>query len=66
MSRYTALRRRLLRSSVDRAHAPGKRTLGPAPDVTEPRSIRTEQRRNQPWIPTSGLIGRIRRSARRS
>jgi hypothetical protein len=50
---------------ADPAHAPGKRRLGRSADDTAPPRVRVERRRHQPWIPTSGLIGRKRRSARR-
>jgi hypothetical protein len=49
----------------DPAHAPGKRRLGRAADDATPRQVRLERRRHQPWVPTSGLVGRKRRSARR-
>ena len=51
--------------SADPAHAPGKRRLGRTADVTTPQQVRIERRRHQPWVPTSGLVGRKRRSARR-
>jgi hypothetical protein len=50
----------------DPVHAPGKRRLGRMTDAATPRQVRIERRRHQPWIPTSGLVGRKRRSARRS
>ena len=50
----------------DPAHAEGKRKLGPPPEVKQrPTGAKAKQRRNQPWVPTSGLVGRKRRSARR-
>jgi hypothetical protein len=50
---------------IDPAHAPGKRRLGGPVDETVPHRVRVERRRHQPWVPTSGLVGRKRRSARR-
>lgn len=50
---------------LDPAHAPGKRRLGPTADAPTPRQVRIERTRHQPWVPTSGLVGRKRRSARR-
>ena len=50
---------------ADPAHAPGKRRLGPTADSATPQQVRIERRRHQPWVPTSGLVGRKRRSARR-
>lgn len=50
----------------DPAHAPGKRRLGRVADAATPHHVRIEGRRHQPWVPTSGLVGRKRRSARRS
>ncbi|MFP5487560.1 MAG: hypothetical protein ACLGHQ_04560 [Acidimicrobiia bacterium] len=50
---------------LDPAHAPGKRRLGRTADVATPRQVRVERARHQPWVPTSGLVGRTRRSARR-
>lgn len=50
----------------DPAHAPGKRRIGRPADQAIPRPVRAERRRHQPWIPTSGFVGRTRRSARRS
>lgn len=45
--------------------APGHRHAGPPP---EPRSwddrMRGKPSHDQPWIPKSGLVGRIRRSPR--
>ena len=49
----------------DPAHAPGKRRTGPVAGSVAPPQVRLERRRHQPWIPTSGLVGRKRRSARR-
>ena len=49
----------------DPAHAPGKRRIGRPADETMPHRVRLERRRHQPWVPTSGLVGRKRRSARR-
>ena len=52
--------------AVDRAHAPGKRNLGPAPGAAHlPAAPAGGHAQHQPWVPTSGLIGRSRRSARR-
>lgn len=50
----------------DPAHAPGKRRIGRPADAATPHQVRLERGRHQPWIPTSGLVGRTRRSARRS
>jgi hypothetical protein len=50
----------------DPAHAPGKRRIGRMADAAVPRQVGLERRRHQPWVPTSGLVGRKRRSARRS
>ena len=49
----------------DPAHAPGKRRIGRVADAATPPQVRLERRRHQPWVPTSGLVGRTRRSARR-
>lgn len=49
----------------DPAHAPGKRRLGRVADEAKPRRSKLVRRRHQPWVPTSGLVGRKRRSARR-
>lgn len=49
----------------DPAHAPGKRRIGRAADEVAPHQMQVERRRHQPWVPTSGLVGRKRRSARR-
>lgn len=49
----------------DPAHAPGKRRLGRPADEAVPHRVRVERWRHQPWVPTSGLVGRTRRSARR-
>jgi hypothetical protein len=50
----------------DPAHAPGKRGLGPPQETAHmPPPAQVERTRHQPWVPTSGLIGRTRRSARR-
>jgi hypothetical protein len=51
---------------ADPSHAQGKRKLGPPPEVEAPPTASIERRRHQPWVPTSGLVGRKRRSARRS
>jgi hypothetical protein len=52
---------------VDRAHAPGKRRLFP-PRTAEraAKPAPATRMHDQPWVPTSGLVGRSRRSARRS
>ena len=49
----------------DPAHAPGKRRIGRTADAATPRQVRIERQKHQPWVPTSGLVGRKRRSARR-
>jgi hypothetical protein len=50
----------------DPAHAPGKRHIGPAPTgAGAPSSGPAKRGHDQPWVPTSGLVGRTRRSARR-
>ena len=49
----------------DPAHAPGKRRIGRVADEAAPPKVRLERPRHQPWVPTSGLVGRQRRSARR-
>lgn len=50
----------------DPAHAPGKRKLGPPANAGKaPHDPLTESHKHQPWVPTSGLVGRKRRSARR-
>lgn len=60
-------RRRIGDRVTDPAHAPGKRRKAPPPDADLPnRGQSAQSRRDQPWVPTSGLIGRKRRSARRS
>lgn len=48
----------------DPAHAPGHRHLGPPPDTEEPPAESTEPAHDQPWVPTSGLTDRQRRSPR--
>ena len=51
---------------VDPAHAPGKRHRGPpAQQAPEHRDPPEKRSHDQPWVPTSGLVGRPRRSARR-
>jgi hypothetical protein len=51
----------------DPAHAPGKRGIGPPPGTpSSPRTAPLARTRDQPWVLTSGLVGRQRRSARRS
>lgn len=48
-------------------HAPGHRHLGPPPEVPEPPELIDRARpHNQPWVPTGGLIDRLRRSERRN
>jgi hypothetical protein len=51
----------------DPAHAPGKHRKSPPP-LQGRAAQRTPAgaRAHQPWVPTSGLIGKQRRSARRS
>lgn len=49
----------------DPVHASGKRHRRRLADQATPRRVRVRRRRNQPWVPTSGLVGRKRRSARR-
>jgi hypothetical protein len=52
---------------VDQAHAPGKRRMGPPPIAARAaRATPARRTHDQPWVPTSGLVGRTRRSARRS
>lgn len=48
----------------DPAHAPGKRKRGapPAMGRTAPKSEPASGQHDQPWVPTSGLVGRSRRS----
>lgn len=50
----------------DPTRAPGKRHRGRAADAQAPPEVPSEAHTHQPWIPTSGLVGRTRRSARRS
>jgi hypothetical protein len=53
-------------SEPDPAHAPGKRRRGPPPEQGRAAGEEPGRRRqHQPWVPTSGLVGRTRRSARR-
>jgi len=53
-------------SEADPAHAPGKRKKGPPVEPEgEPTEADLEPRRHEPWVPTSGLVGRKRRSPRR-
>ncbi len=53
-------------STSDAAHAPGKRRLGlPMTPPGQPAAQAPRRGHDQPWIPTSGLVGRTRRSARR-
>lgn len=64
-------RRRLPRGSArvrpaDPVRAPGKRHRGRPADSDGPDDVLVERQPHQPWIPTSGLVGRKRRSARRS
>lgn len=65
MQRQPRRRRRSVPRS-DPAHAAGKRKLGPPPETGQ-RLLEghTKQARDQPWVPTSGFVGRKRRSARR-
>jgi hypothetical protein len=54
-------------SGPDPAHAPGKHRKGPPPvEGHATRRAPTSGTAHQPWLPTSGLIGKKRRSARRS
>jgi hypothetical protein len=54
-------------SGPDPAHAPGKHKKGPPPVKGHATGrAPTGARTHQPWLPTSGLIGKTRRSARRS
>jgi hypothetical protein len=51
---------------ADPAHAPGKRRLGPpAQQAQEHHETPAKRMHDQPWLPTSGRVGRRRRSARR-
>jgi hypothetical protein len=51
---------------ADLAHAPGKRHIRPTrTPVDVPRNEPAKRMHDQPWLPTSGLVGRSRRSARR-
>lgn len=53
-------------TAPDPAHAPGKRGKGPPPaTVSSPRAAPPTRTHDQPWVPSSGLVGRSRRSARR-
>lgn len=65
--RRNRVQRRAQQEAPDPAHAPGKRKRG-APRDTEPAPHRIEPQpgHDQPWVPTNGLVGRKRRSARRS
>lgn len=63
--------RRLRRGSArvrpaDPTRAPGKRHRGRPDDAAAPTEVAVERPARQPWVPTSGLVGRKRRSARRS
>jgi hypothetical protein len=50
----------------DRAHAPGKQHLGRVRTLAGfARNEPAKRPHDQPWVPTSGLVGRSRRSARR-
>jgi hypothetical protein len=50
-------------SGTDPAHAPGKRRLPrPPDDQRAPKTATARSSRNQPWVPTSSLVGRKRRS----
>jgi len=54
------------RPRPDPAHAPGKAHRG-APPAAKQRAEANPAApaHDQPWVPTSGLVGRSRRSARR-
>ena len=65
MTDQRTMRTDMLPGLPDPAHAPGKTSLGPPPKGRRPRPARVAGLRHQPWLPTSGLIGRQRRSARR-
>lgn len=53
--------------AADPAHAPGKRKRALGPQAIEPGTEEAPSpMHDQPWIPTSRLLGRFRRSARRS
>jgi hypothetical protein len=48
---------------ADPAHAPGKAKRGAPPAVaTPPQAEHDPGQHDQPWVPTSGLVGRSRRS----
>jgi hypothetical protein len=49
---------------ADPAHAPGHRHLGPPPEEPVPPDETLEPAHDQPWVPTSGLTDRKRRSPR--
>lgn len=67
--RRTPMSRRTRRTNPAEAgagHAQGHRHLGPPPAQPEPSpSGHIKRSHDQPWVPTSGLVGRFRRSARR-
>jgi hypothetical protein len=46
-------------------HAPGHRHRGPPPKVQMPHAAQTKKPHDQPWVPTGGLVDRLRRSERR-
>lgn len=47
-------------------HGPRQRRGGPPPRAEEPhQESHAAAAHDQPWLPTSGLVGRSRRSARR-
>lgn len=50
----------------DPAHAPGKRKRGAPPGAkgAKPGAETRSDQHDQPWVPTSGLVGRSRRSPR--
>lgn len=48
------------------SHGPQERPGGPPPQTEEPHEQpHGRKAHDQPWLPTSGLVGRSRRSARR-
>ncbi len=48
-------------------HAPSPRTAKHPPrEVKAHTDVRRGAERHQPWVPASGLVGKARRSARRS
>ena len=61
--RRRGLRRRAY-PSVDEAHAPGHRKLGPPPEERPPTTSTNEPQPNQPWIRTSHSDSQQRRFRR--